>query len=35
VLPADYVARYRPQAEAELRQAGDRLAAILNAALGG
>jgi len=35
VLPADYVAVHRPQAEAALRQAGDRLAAILNAALGG
>ncbi|MDG2527057.1 S1/P1 nuclease [Stenotrophomonas sp. HITSZ_GD] len=34
VLPAGYVAQYRPLAEAALRQAGDRLAAILNAALG-
>ncbi|HEY0334612.1 MAG TPA: S1/P1 nuclease [Stenotrophomonas sp.] len=35
VLPAGYVARFRPQAEAALRQAGDRLAAILNQALAG
>ncbi|KRG39707.1 endonuclease [Stenotrophomonas panacihumi] len=34
VLPEGYVAQYRPVAEAALRQAGDRLAAILNAALG-
>jgi hypothetical protein len=34
VLPDGYVAQYRPVAEAALRQAGDRLAAILNAALG-
>ena len=33
VLPEGYVAQYRPLAEAALRQAGDRLAAILNAAL--
>lgn len=33
VLPEGYVAQYRPMAEAALRQAGDRLAAILNAAL--
>ena len=33
VLPADYVPRERPVAEAQLRLAGDRLAALLNAAL--
>jgi len=33
VLPDGYVATYRPIAEAALRQAGDRLAAILNAVL--
>lgn len=33
VLPDDYVARWRPLAEAQLRLAGERLAAILNAAL--
>ncbi|HYG07968.1 MAG TPA: S1/P1 nuclease [Stenotrophomonas sp.] len=32
-LPDGYVAQYRPVAEAALRQAGDRLAALLNAAL--
>jgi len=35
VLPEGYVAQYRPVAEAQLRLAGDRLAAILNAALAG
>lgn len=35
VLPDGYVAQYRPLAEAQLRLAGDRLAAILNAALSG
>jgi hypothetical protein len=34
VLPDDYVATWRPVAEAQLRLAGDRLAEILNAALG-
>jgi nuclease S1 len=32
-LPADYIAQHRPLAETALRQAGDRLAALLNAAL--
>lgn len=35
VLPADYLARNQPRVDAALRQAGDRLAAILNAALAG
>ncbi len=35
VLPATYIATYRPIAETQLRIAGDRLAAILNAALAG
>ncbi|WP_434987752.1 S1/P1 nuclease [Xanthomonas melonis] len=35
VLPEDYLATYRPIAEAQLRMAGDRLAAILNATLAG
>ncbi|WP_244860038.1 S1/P1 nuclease [Xanthomonas arboricola] len=33
VLPDDYIATYRPLAETQLREAGDRLAAVLNAAL--
>ncbi|WP_428849191.1 S1/P1 nuclease [Xanthomonas arboricola] len=33
VLPASYIATYRPIAETQLRLAGDRLAAVLNAAL--
>ncbi|MCC4619349.1 S1/P1 nuclease [Xanthomonas cassavae CFBP 4642] len=33
VLPEGYMATYRPIAEAQLRIAGDRLAAVLNAAL--
>jgi len=33
VLPATYIVTYRPVAETQLRIAGDRLAAILNAAL--
>lgn len=35
VLPDGYVAQYRPLAEAQLRLAGDRLAAILNTVLTG
>lgn len=34
VLSGDYLATWRPVAETQLRLAGDRLAAILNAALG-
>ncbi len=33
VLPDGYAAHYRPLTEAQLREAGDRLAAVLNAAL--
>ncbi|RFF41300.1 endonuclease [Xanthomonas nasturtii] len=33
VLPQTYIATYRPVAETQLRLAGDRLAAVLNAAL--
>ncbi|PPU97227.1 endonuclease [Xanthomonas populi] len=33
VLPDSYIATYRPLAETQLRIAGDRLAAVLNAAL--
>ncbi len=33
VLPDNYLERYRPQAEARLRVAGDQLAALLNAVL--
>ncbi|AOD16058.1 S1/P1 nuclease [Xanthomonas fragariae] len=33
VLPGSYIATYRPIAETQLRVAGDRLAAVLNAAL--
>ncbi|QHG88025.1 S1/P1 nuclease [Xanthomonas sp. NCPPB 1638] len=35
VLPEGYMATYRPIAETQLRLAGDRLAAVLNAALAG